>query len=97
MVLFILQNLEDQYFNDKTVSVQIELFSQTLKTSAEALIDVNVHKNLIGSAMAGSIGGYNAHSANIVAAMFIATGQVQILCNLLLKVSVQLYWVDVIF
>lgn len=47
--------------------------------------------------MAGSIGGYNAHSANIVAAMFIATGQVQILCNLLLKVSVQLYWVDVIF
>lgn len=35
--------------------------------------------------MAGSIGGYNAHSANIVAAIFIATGQVQILCNLLFE------------
>jgi len=26
--------------------------------------------------MAGSIGGYNAHAANIVSAIFIATGQV---------------------
>ena len=45
--------------------------------------------------MAGSIGGYNAHSANIVAAIFIATGQVQILCSLLFKVLVQLYWVGI--
>ena len=27
--------------------------------------------------MAGSIGGYNAHAANMVAAVYIATGQVQ--------------------
>jgi hydroxymethylglutaryl-CoA reductase (NADPH) len=32
-------------------------------------------KNLIGSAMAGAMGGFNAHAANIVAAMFLATGQ----------------------
>jgi hydroxymethylglutaryl-CoA reductase (NADPH) len=32
-------------------------------------------KNLIGSAMAGSIGGFNAHAANLVAATFLATGQ----------------------
>uniref|UniRef100_A0A8C2PZJ1 3-hydroxy-3-methylglutaryl-coenzyme A reductase n=1 Tax=Cyprinus carpio TaxID=7962 RepID=A0A8C2PZJ1_CYPCA len=31
--------------------------------------------NLVGSAMAGSIGGYNAHAANIVAAIYIACGQ----------------------
>ena len=31
---------------------------------------MNNIKNLVGSAMAGSIGGYNAHAANIVIAMF---------------------------
>ncbi|KAL3285591.1 hypothetical protein HHI36_000121 [Cryptolaemus montrouzieri] len=30
---------------------------------------------MIGSAVAGSIGGFNAHAANIVTAIFIATGQ----------------------
>jgi hydroxymethylglutaryl-CoA reductase (NADPH) len=47
-----------------------------LKTSVAALVDLNVNKNLIGSAMAGSIGGFNAHAANVVTAMFIACGQV---------------------
>lgn len=51
-------------------------FSQILKTSTAALVDVNINKNLVGSAMAGSIGGYNAHAANIVAAIYIACGQV---------------------
>lgn len=40
------------------------------------MIDVNINKNLVGSAMAGSIGGYNAHAANIVTAIYIACGQV---------------------
>lgn len=30
---------------------------------------------MVGSAVAGSIGGFNAHAANIVTAIFIATGQ----------------------
>ena len=47
----------------------------TLKTGVAALVDLNVSKNLIGSAMAGSIGGFNAHASNIVSAMFLATGQ----------------------
>ena len=47
-----------------------------LKTSVKALIDLNISKNLIGSALAGSIGGFNAHAANIVTAIYIATGQV---------------------
>jgi len=46
-----------------------------LKTSVEALCNLNVKKNLVGSAMAGSIGGFNAHAANILTAVFLATGQ----------------------
>ncbi|WAR00322.1 HMDH-like protein [Mya arenaria] len=46
-----------------------------LKTTVKDLVELNINKNLIGSAMAGSIGGFNAHAANIVTAMFIATGQ----------------------
>lgn len=45
-----------------------------LHTSVEAVVEVNDRKNLIGSAMAGSLG-CNAHAANMVAALFIATGQ----------------------
>lgn len=50
---------------------------QVLKTTTEALVEVNISKNLVGSAMAGSIGGFNAHAANLVAAIYIACGQVQ--------------------
>ena len=46
-----------------------------LKSSVEAMVDLNIKKNLIGSAMAGSIGGFNAHAANILTAIFLATGQ----------------------
>ncbi len=53
------------------------IVKSVLKTSVNALVDLNVSKNLMGSAMAGSIGGYNAHAANIVTAIYIATGQVR--------------------
>lgn len=46
-----------------------------LKTTVAALVDANVTKNLVGSSLAGSIGGNNAHAANIVAAVYIACGQ----------------------
>ncbi|KAF3916060.1 hypothetical protein ABW21_db0206084 [Orbilia brochopaga] len=52
-----------------------ETVEQTLKITVDALLELNLSKNLIGSAMAGSIGGFNAHAANIVAAIFLATGQ----------------------
>ncbi len=51
--------------------------TSVLKTSVAALVQLNVSKNLMGSAAAASVGGFNAHAANIVAAIFIATGQVQ--------------------
>jgi len=50
---------------------------QVLKTEVRALVELNISKNLIGSTMAGSIGGFNAHAANIVTALYIATGQVR--------------------
>ena len=59
------------------INILIIRKSQVLKTTPEDLIEVNYDKNLIGSAMAGSIGGFNAHAANIVTAIYIATGQVE--------------------
>ncbi|XP_046751611.1 3-hydroxy-3-methylglutaryl-coenzyme A reductase [Diprion similis] len=55
--------------------VPADVVTTVLKTSVHALVDVNICKNLIGSAIAGSIGGYNAHAANVVTAIYIATGQ----------------------
>lgn len=51
-----------------------EIVNKKLKTTAEAIEEVNIAKNLIGSAAAGSMA-YNAHYANMVAAIFLATGQ----------------------
>ncbi|CAP33633.1 Protein CBG15296 [Caenorhabditis briggsae] len=48
---------------------------KTLRTTPEALAYLTTTKLHIGSARAGTIGGSNAHAANIVAAIFIATGQ----------------------
>uniref|UniRef100_A0A671PR82 3-hydroxy-3-methylglutaryl coenzyme A reductase n=1 Tax=Sinocyclocheilus anshuiensis TaxID=1608454 RepID=A0A671PR82_9TELE len=48
---------------------------EVLKSSTAALVELNISKNLVGSAMAGSIGGFNAHAANIVTAIYIACGQ----------------------
>lgn len=52
-----------------------EVVEKVLKTSVSALVELNTIKNLTGSAIAGSLGGFNAHAANIVSAIFIATGQ----------------------
>ncbi|KAI1082099.1 3-hydroxy-3-methylglutaryl-CoA reductase [Whalleya microplaca] len=52
-----------------------DIVRSVLKSDVDSLVELNVNKNLIGSAMAASVGGFNAHAANIVAAMFLATGQ----------------------
>lgn len=52
-----------------------EILLSNFKCTAQELADLNVKKNLIGSCVAGSIGGFNAHAANVVAACFIASGQ----------------------
>ena len=51
-----------------------EIVESKLHTTAAKITDTNNRKNLIGSSMAGTLGA-NAHAANMVAALYIATGQ----------------------
>ncbi|KAK5122550.1 hypothetical protein LTR85_003813 [Meristemomyces frigidus] len=55
--------------------IPADVVRNVLKSDVNALVELNIAKNFIGSAMAGSIGGFNAHAANIVTAIFLATGQ----------------------
>ncbi|KAL6561986.1 3-hydroxy-3-methylglutaryl-coenzyme A (HMG-CoA) reductase isozyme [Orobanche gracilis] len=52
-----------------------EVVKNVLKTDVASLVELNMLKNLTGSAMAGAMGGFNAHASNIVSAVYIATGQ----------------------
>ncbi|CAL0314255.1 unnamed protein product [Lupinus luteus] len=55
--------------------IKEEVVKKVLKTSVEALVELNMLKNLTGSAIAGALGGFNAHASNIVSAIYLATGQ----------------------
>ena len=50
------------------------VLQEVVKTTAQKFFDVWLSKCMIGSAMSGSLG-FNAQYANIIAALFIATGQ----------------------
>ncbi|KAM7523932.1 hypothetical protein LguiA_013834 [Lonicera macranthoides] len=52
-----------------------DVVKKVLKTNVAALVELNMLKNLAGSAIAGALGGFNAHASNIVSAVYIATGQ----------------------
>lgn len=52
-----------------------EVVRTVLKSDVDALVELNVGKNLVGSALSGSIGGQNAQASNLVTAIFLATGQ----------------------
>lgn len=62
----------------KTVTADIvipkKIVKNKLKTTAEAIVEVNIAKNLLGSA-AGNNMGFNAHYGNMIGALFLATGQ----------------------
>lgn len=62
----------------KTVAAGVFLsdamVKEIFKTDATSLTEVNTRKNLVGSARAVSLG-FNAHAANIIAAVFLACGQ----------------------
>nr|AIY26014.1 HMGR [Jasminum sambac] len=55
--------------------IKEEVVTKVLKTNVAALVELNMLKNLTGSAIAGALGGFNAHASNIVSAVYIATGQ----------------------
>lgn len=52
-----------------------EICKKVLRVSPEALVQLNIKKNLIGSILAGSLRSSNAHFANILLAFYLATGQ----------------------
>lgn len=56
------------------VILKKETVEKVLKTTPEKFFEVWLAKCMIGSAMSGSLG-FNSHYANILAAIFIATGQ----------------------
>lgn len=56
------------------VTVPASVLADVLKTTAQKVYDVWLAKCMIGSALSGSLG-FNAQYANVVAAMFLATGQ----------------------
>ncbi len=56
------------------VVILSSVITEVLKTTPEKLLDVARAKLEVGSALAGAIG-KNLHAANIVAALFLATGQ----------------------
>lgn len=56
------------------VTIKKELVESVLKTTSDKICNLILRKILTGSVMAGSMG-FNAHFANIIAAIFAATGQ----------------------
>ena len=56
-------------------TIKAETLKKVLKVDVDSMVELNSSKNLVGSALAGSMGGFNAHAANTVAAVFLATGQ----------------------
>ncbi|GFY99263.1 hydroxy methylglutaryl CoA reductase 1 [Actinidia rufa] len=55
--------------------IKEDVVEKVLKTNVEALVELNMLKNLTSSAMAGELGGFNARVNNIVSAVYNATGQ----------------------
>jgi len=55
--------------------IKEEVVKKILKTTPDKLVELNYLKNMVGSSIAGTIGGNNAHASNIVSAMFLACGQ----------------------
>ncbi|KAK1360551.1 RING-type E3 ubiquitin transferase [Heracleum sosnowskyi] len=66
-----------------------DVVKNVLKTTVAALVELNMLKNLTRSNVASALGGFNAHAANIVSAVFIATGQGVSKCFIWFKYKIQ--------
>ncbi len=56
------------------VTVPASVIKDALHTTTDGIVEVHERKDLVGSAMACSFG-FNAHAANMLSALYIATGQ----------------------
>ena len=52
-----------------------QVITKRLNIDYNDLIKLNIDKNFVGSSLAGTIGGNNAHAANIISGFFLSTGQ----------------------
>jgi len=52
-----------------------DVLEKTLRTDAKRMVDLVVRKNLVGGTIAGSLRSANAHYANMLLAIYLATGQ----------------------
>ncbi|MGW4820626.1 hydroxymethylglutaryl-CoA reductase [Streptomyces sp. NPDC004227] len=52
-----------------------DMVHKALRTTAAAVAELNVHKNMIGTLLAGGIRSANAHYANMLLGFYLATGQ----------------------
>jgi hydroxymethylglutaryl-CoA reductase (NADPH) len=57
------------------ITIPRKIVEDVLKTTPEKIVALNVKKNLLGSIMAGSVHSANAHYANMLLAIYLATGQ----------------------
>ncbi len=57
------------------IKIDRHICASILRTTPEKIVDLNIKKNFIGSSLAGSIRSSNAHFANILLAIYLATGQ----------------------
>ncbi|MDO8954400.1 MAG: hydroxymethylglutaryl-CoA reductase [Gammaproteobacteria bacterium] len=57
------------------LTISREICEKQLRASPEALVNLHIKKNLIGGLLAGSLRSANAHFANILLALYLATGQ----------------------
>lgn len=55
--------------------IPAQVVERVLKTNVDSMVSIGHAKLLVGSSAACTIGGWNAHAANVVASLFIATGQ----------------------
>ncbi|MDR1910559.1 MAG: hypothetical protein LBQ26_01810 [Holosporales bacterium] len=56
-------------------TIPASLCKRVLKTTPEQMVSLNFKKNFVGSVLAGSIRSANAHFANMLLAIYLATGQ----------------------
>jgi hydroxymethylglutaryl-CoA reductase (NADPH) len=57
------------------IVVPRQICNGILKTTPEKVVDLHIKKNLIGTMLAGGIRSANAHFANMLLAVYLATGQ----------------------
>jgi len=57
------------------ITIPRKILEETLRTTPEKMVELNIKKNLVGSIASGGLMSANAHYANMLLAFYLATGQ----------------------